>query len=238
MAATKPRADAPRLTARGAETQSTHRRRGGRPRLRAGRWPDQPRRHHGGHRTSKSQLYHYFADKDALISGHRQSEREGSSPARSPSSHRLDSSPGAPALEGAVIVRVNRRPRWRRRMPAGVTGQRAGRPVRRHPRRCSNTGFQTWTNYLVEGLAAIRERGAAARRRTPRSRHSHHGGRTGRATTRPNDAQHPPAGACPRHGVLPCRTTCLMTVSGRSRCRASRAAADHRRTRRATRSRR
>ncbi len=110
--------------------------------------------------TSKSQLYHYFADKDELIREVITLQTARVLAGQEPYLRDLDSLAGLRRWRDA-IVDTNR-----------VTGGIGGCPVgslsseladqSEHARELLSHSFQTWESYLVNGLQAMRDRGELA----------------------------------------------------------------------------
>jgi AcrR family transcriptional regulator len=116
--------------------------------------------------TSKSQLYHYFADKDALVREVITLQTGRVLAAQSPDLEQLDSLAGLRRWRDAVVGIV------------GANSGAGGCPIgslaseladqsdraRKHLVR----SFQTWESYIVKGLQAMRDRGELAPKSDPR----------------------------------------------------------------------
>lgn len=110
--------------------------------------------------TSKSQLYHYFADKDALIGEVITLQTERVLTAQQPHLLGLDSMAGLQRWRDAVIELNQAR--------GGVGGCPVGSLASELSDRSESArellthSFRRWQSYLVDGLQAMRERGDLA----------------------------------------------------------------------------
>lgn len=107
--------------------------------------------------TSKSQLYHYFADKDALMRAviEFQTARVTGGDAVRPEA--LDSLDGLRRWRNAVVM-MNRSARGVGGCPLGsLVGQLADRSE--SARALLGNGFELWESRFRQGLAAMRDRG-------------------------------------------------------------------------------
>jgi AcrR family transcriptional regulator len=107
--------------------------------------------------TSKSQLYHYFADKDALVAAVITAQTERVFDEQEPHLERLNSFEGLERWRDLVVQRVRAR--------QGANGCQIGALAseladRSEPARILlYSTFQTWESYLSAGLSRMRERG-------------------------------------------------------------------------------
>ena len=110
--------------------------------------------------TSKSQLYHYFTDKDALIREVIALQTERVLAGQQPALRELDSLPGLRRWRDAMV--------GRNRATGGVGGCPVGSLASEladqseNARELLTRSFQTWESYLVDGLQAMRDRGELA----------------------------------------------------------------------------
>ena len=109
--------------------------------------------------VSKSQLYHYFADKDALVleSIARQTERVLD--AQRPHLEALDSLPALKAWRGAIIW-LNKATGGRG-CPLGSLASELANDSEPARKRLADS-FSIWRNRIENGLARMRERGELA----------------------------------------------------------------------------
>lgn len=115
---------------------------------------------------SKSQLYHYFADKDALIREIITLQTGRVLAAQEPHLHQFGSLAGLRRWRGD-----GRDESDKRRRPA--TARSDHWPVSwpdhsEHARALLTYSFQTWESYLVDGLHTMRDRGELAPNADPR----------------------------------------------------------------------
>ncbi len=107
--------------------------------------------------TSKSQLYHYFADKDALIDEVIMLQTERVLAAQQPHLRRVDSMAGLRRWRDAIIEMNQVR--------GGVGGCPVGSLASELADRSESArellthSFQSWESYLIDGLQAMRDRG-------------------------------------------------------------------------------
>lgn len=106
--------------------------------------------------TSKSQLYHYFADKDDLVLAviGRQAERVLG--AQEPQLHDLDTMAGLRRWRDAIVA-LQRQRRCAGGCPLGSLVAELAAAER--SRAALAAGFARWESYLVAGLTAMRDRG-------------------------------------------------------------------------------
>jgi TetR/AcrR family transcriptional repressor of nem operon len=110
--------------------------------------------------TSKSQLYHYFADKDALIREVILLQTRRTLANQEPDLHHLDSLAGLRRWRDAMVGRS--------RTAGGVGGCPVGSLASELAEQSEDTRkllehcFETWESYLVAGLSAMHERGELA----------------------------------------------------------------------------
>jgi TetR/AcrR family transcriptional repressor of nem operon len=115
--------------------------------------------------TSKSQLYHYFADKDALINEVIGLQTERVLAAQQPHLRQSDSMAGLQQWRDAIIEMNQVR--------GGVGGCPVGSLASELSDRSESArelltrSFQTWESYLVAGLQAMRDRGELAAEADP-----------------------------------------------------------------------
>jgi TetR/AcrR family transcriptional repressor of nem operon len=116
-------------------------------------------------RVSKSQLYHYFADKDALVLDVIAFQAERVLAAQQPHLGKLDSLPALRAW-GQVIIRLNEQVQMRG-CPLGSLASELANDSEPARRRLA-AGFETWRERIELGLSRMRERGALAASADPR----------------------------------------------------------------------
>lgn len=110
--------------------------------------------------TSKSQLYHYFADKAALVREVITVQTESILAGQEPYLHQLDSLAGLRLWRDAIVEK--------NRASGGVGGCPLGSLASElaersdHTRELLTACFQNWQSYLVEGLRAMQDRGELA----------------------------------------------------------------------------
>jgi AcrR family transcriptional regulator len=109
--------------------------------------------------VSKSQLYHYFADKDALVLAVIAQQTERVLNAQHPHLEALDSLPALKAWRGA-IVRLNRQTGGKG-CPLGSLASELANDSEPARKRLAG-GFATWRDRIEQGLAKMRERGELA----------------------------------------------------------------------------
>jgi AcrR family transcriptional regulator len=114
--------------------------------------------------VSKSQLYHYFADKDALVLEVIALQTERVLAAQQPHLGALDSLCALRAWRDA-IVRLNDQTR-RRGCPLGSLASELANTSESARKRLAG-GFGTWIDRIEHGLAKMRERGELARSADP-----------------------------------------------------------------------
>jgi TetR/AcrR family transcriptional repressor of nem operon len=109
--------------------------------------------------VSKSQLYHYFADKDALVLEVIARQTERVLDAQQPHLETLDSLPALKAWRDA-IVRLNRGTRGKGCPLGSLASELANdsEPARKRLAR----GFAMWQHRIEQGLTKMRERGELA----------------------------------------------------------------------------
>lgn len=109
--------------------------------------------------TSKSQLYHYFADKSELVLAVIVRQTERVLAGQEPQLHRLDTLAGLHRW-GETLVAAQRRRRCAGGCPIGsLAAELADKPL---PRAVLADSFTRWESYLVAGFTAMRERGELA----------------------------------------------------------------------------
>jgi len=115
--------------------------------------------------TSKSQLYHYFADKDALIREVIEEQTRRIVAGQEPDLHRLDSLRGLRRWSRSMVART-REVKGAGGCPLGSLASELAdqsddaRDLIAH---C----FEIWESYLVDGLVVMRERGELDPRALP-----------------------------------------------------------------------
>src|SRR5262245_791887 len=115
--------------------------------------------------TSKSQLYHYFADKDALIREVISEQTRRILAGQDPELHRLDSMAGLRRWADAMVDRTS--------STGGIGGCPLGSLASELADQSEDARellahcFDEWEGYLVAGLSAMRERGQLDRRAVP-----------------------------------------------------------------------
>jgi TetR/AcrR family transcriptional repressor of nem operon len=114
--------------------------------------------------VSKSQLYHYFADKDALVLAVIALQTERVLGAQQPHLGALDSLPSLRAW-GQAIIRLNEQVQMRG-CPLGSLADELANDSE-PARRSLAAGFEIWTGCIEQGLAKMRERGALAASANP-----------------------------------------------------------------------
>ncbi len=106
--------------------------------------------------TSKSQLYHYFSDKDALVLAVIERQTERVLGAQEPQLHELDTMDGLRRWRDAV-VELQRQHQCVGGCPIGsMAAELADAPA---PRAALAGSFARWEAYLESGFAAMAERG-------------------------------------------------------------------------------
>lgn len=109
--------------------------------------------------TSKSQLYHYFVDKDDLVRAVIAHQTDRVLSAQEPHLYHLDSLPGLRRWRDAVVER--QRQQSRGGCPVGsLASELAERSE--GARELLVDGFGNWTAHLERGLHRMRERGELA----------------------------------------------------------------------------
>jgi TetR/AcrR family transcriptional regulator, transcriptional repressor for nem operon len=109
--------------------------------------------------VSKSQLYHYFADKDALVLEVIARQTERVLEAQQPHLEALDSLAALKAWRNA-IVRLSRAAQGRG-CPLGSLASELANDSEPARKRLADS-FSTWRNRIENGLARMRERGELA----------------------------------------------------------------------------
>ena len=109
--------------------------------------------------VSKSQLYHYFADKDALVLEVIARQTECVLDAQRPHLEALDSLPALKAWRGA-IVRLNKAARGRG-CPLGSLASELANNSEPARKRLADS-FSLWRDRIENGLTKMRERGELA----------------------------------------------------------------------------
>jgi len=115
--------------------------------------------------VSKSQLYHYFADKDALVLEVIARQTERVLDAQQPHLRALDSLPALTAWRDA-IVRLNRATGGRG-CPLGSLASELANESEPARKRLAGS-FAMWRDPIEQGLARMRERGELAASADPR----------------------------------------------------------------------
>lgn len=110
--------------------------------------------------TSKSQLYHYFADKDALVREVITLQTARVLAAQEPYLAQLDSFAGLRRWCDAMIE-INRATGGIGGCPIGSLSSELAEQSE-HARELLSHSFQTWESYLVNGLQGMRDRGELA----------------------------------------------------------------------------
>lgn len=106
--------------------------------------------------VSKSQLYHYFADKDALVLEVIAHQTQRVLAAQGAPLDALDSLAALRAWRDAIL-RLNRATRWRG-CPLGSLASELANDSR-PARLCLADSFATWRDRVEQGLVRMRERG-------------------------------------------------------------------------------
>jgi TetR/AcrR family transcriptional regulator, transcriptional repressor for nem operon len=109
--------------------------------------------------VSKSQLYHYFADKDALVLEVIARQTERVLEAQRPHLEALDSLPALKAWRNA-IVRLSKAAQGKG-CPLGSLASELANDSEPARKRLADS-FSTWRNRIENGLAKMRERGELA----------------------------------------------------------------------------
>jgi TetR/AcrR family transcriptional regulator, transcriptional repressor for nem operon len=109
--------------------------------------------------VSKSQLYHYFADKDALVLDVIARQTERVLDAQRPHLEALDSLPALKAWRNA-IVRLNKATEGKG-CPLGNLASELANDSEPARKRLADS-FSVWRNRIENGLAKMRERGELA----------------------------------------------------------------------------
>jgi AcrR family transcriptional regulator len=115
--------------------------------------------------VSKSQLYHYFADKDALVLEVIALQAERVLAAQQPHLGALDSLRALRAW-GQAIIRLNEQVHMRG-CPLGSLANELANTSESARERLAG-GFGTWIDRIERGLAKMRERGELAKSADPR----------------------------------------------------------------------
>jgi AcrR family transcriptional regulator len=115
--------------------------------------------------VSKSQLYHYFADKNALVLEVIARQTERVLDAQHPQLEALGSLPALKAWRDA-IVRLNRRTRGKG-CPLGSLASELANDSESARKRLAGS-FAVWRDRIEQGLAKMRERGELAASADPR----------------------------------------------------------------------
>jgi TetR/AcrR family transcriptional repressor of nem operon len=105
--------------------------------------------------TSKSQLYHYFADKEDLVLAVIQRQTERVLAAQEPQLHQLDSLEALRRWSDRVQELAARR-NYADGCPLGSLASELAESSR--PRALLAAGFRTWESYLVAGFTAMGHR--------------------------------------------------------------------------------
>ncbi len=105
--------------------------------------------------TSKSQLYHYFANKDALLQAVTERQTEQVMRAQAPHLDRLDSLDGLRRWRDAIVV-LQAEPTG---CPLGALASEMA-DESEGVRRLLVCGFERWESHVRDGLAAMQARGA------------------------------------------------------------------------------
>jgi len=106
-------------------------------------------------RTSKSQLYHYFADKDGLVRAVIAEQTDRVLTAQQPHLHHLDSLSGLRRWADAIVAR-------QRRQIGGCPVGSLASELADHSedaRELLQASFRTWESHLSAGLQRMRDRG-------------------------------------------------------------------------------
>jgi TetR/AcrR family transcriptional regulator, transcriptional repressor for nem operon len=114
--------------------------------------------------VSKSQLYHYFADKDALVLEVIALQTERILAAQQPHLGALDSLSALRAWRDAM-VRLNEHARAKGCPLGSLASELAN--TSESARKCLAGGFGTWIDRIEHGLAKMREHGELARSADP-----------------------------------------------------------------------
>ena len=109
--------------------------------------------------VSKSQLYHYFADKDALVLDVIARQTERVLDAQRPHLEALDSLPALKAWRNA-IVRINKAAQSKGCPLGNLASELANNSVPARERLADS--FSMWRDRIKRGLAKMRERGELA----------------------------------------------------------------------------
>jgi TetR/AcrR family transcriptional repressor of nem operon len=115
--------------------------------------------------VSKSQLYHYFADKDALVLEVIAKQTERVLKAQRPHLEGLDSLPALKAWRD-VFVRLNKAFQYRG-CPLGSLASELASDSEPARKRLAD-GFSVWRDHIENGLAKMQERGELAASADPR----------------------------------------------------------------------
>lgn len=115
--------------------------------------------------VSKSQLYHYFADKDALVLDVIALQAERVVAAQQPHLAALDSLAALRAWQKAIL-RLNRLVDMRG-CPLGSLASELANTSDSAQKRLAG-GFSTWLDFIEHGLRKMRERGELAKSANPR----------------------------------------------------------------------
>jgi TetR/AcrR family transcriptional regulator, transcriptional repressor for nem operon len=115
--------------------------------------------------VSKSQLYHYFADKDALVLEIIARQTERVLGAQRPHLEALDSLPALKAWRDA-FVRLNKAARFRG-CPLGSLASELANDSEPARKRLAD-GFSLWRDRIENGLARMQERGELGASADPR----------------------------------------------------------------------
>lgn len=114
----------------------------------------------GASATSKSQLYHYFADKNALIAEVISLQSTRVLAAQEPYLQQLDSMAGFERWREALLE-INRASGGIGGCPVGSLASELAEQSE-HARNLLTRSFQTWESHFIAGLKAMRERGELA----------------------------------------------------------------------------
>jgi len=106
--------------------------------------------------TSKSQLYHYFADKDDLVAAVIALQTERVLQSQEPQLHHLDSMPGLRAWADAVVASQARQECVGGCPVGSLAAELADSP---RARTLLAASFEQWESFLVAGFTAMQERG-------------------------------------------------------------------------------
>jgi len=107
--------------------------------------------------TSKSQLYHYFADKDALLRAVIQLQTSRVMQAQMPQIQRLDSMKGLRRWRDALVA-ISKAHAGPGGCPIGSLASELA-DHSESARKLLMDGFQTWESHLVKGLRAMQGHG-------------------------------------------------------------------------------